>query len=672
MTVQRSACPLNCPDSCGFIVRKDKDKGLHVRGDKEHPLTKGFICSKGQALAERVFSPERLRFPLLRDQGSFKRISWEKAYSILAQKIKETLSEYGSWGILHHYDYGHNGVLRELDRRFFQALGGVTEPRGSMCWGAGYRAQEIDFGGVYSSDWADIRNSKLIVLWGKDPAVTNVHLVPYLLEAKKEGAKIIVINPIRVKSVDLAHEYIQVHPGSDGILALGVAHIILREGWIDWAFVREAVHGLEEYALRVKEFTPERVEDLTGVSVAQQLELAQQMSHSRPVSLLLGYGLQRYSGGGNSIRAIDALAAITGNIGKPGAGVHYAHQYHKGKLNSLNLDQNRFSSRTFPHPFLAEEVEKANPSIQLAVVTRSNPLVQQPNSLLWREVWRKIPFKVALDTTLTETARHSDLVLPVTTAFEDEDLVATSWSPVLQLTQKVVEPQGEAKSEAIIFTELAHLLGIGEDFPYTPEEWLDYVLAPAKEYGITLERLRQGPIRAPYIPEVAWSDLSFNTPSGKIELASEFALAEYGDRVSDPLLTHTTGGASSRYSELNSGNKVIEGQEYPWYLITPHPHHSIHSQFHETEGFNMIIHPKLAEKYYLSTGDYALVETEKGQLLARVSVSEDIHPQTVVLPEGNTVNGFGVNQLLGGKGSDYGESTPYYEARCQLRKWLVD
>lgn len=683
MIVQRSACPLNCPDSCGFLVRYTEEKGLQVHGDKEHPLTKGFICSKGQALAERVFSPERIRFPLLRDKGRFRRISWEEAYALFAQKLEETVKEVGSWGIFHHYDYGHNGVLRELDRRFFQALGGVTEPRGSMCWGAGYRAQEIDFGGVYSSDYTDLRHSKLILLWGRDPAVTNIHVIPHLLEAKKAGASIVVINPVRVKSVDLAQEYIQVHPGSDGILAMGLAHIILREGWIDWEFVRESVQGIDEYALRVKEFTPKNVEQLTGVSEARQEELARWISHARPVSVLPGYGLQRYTGGGNTIRAIDALMAITGNIGKSGAGVHYAHQYHGGKLNSVLLDESRYASRTLPHPFLAEEISKANPHIQLAVVTRSNPLVQQPNSLLWRELWRNIPFKVTLDTTLTETARHSDLILPVTTPFEDEDLVATSWSTMLQLTQKVVEPQGEAKSEPMIFTELARRLGLEKDFPYTPKEWLEYVLSPLKDEGITLEGLRQAPLRAPYIPEVAWSDLHFKTPSGKIELASERALAEYGDRVADPMLSAYKQGNrilqdpdnfqdTSDLHQEDCGSSALERQEYPWHLLTPHPHHALHSQFHESEGFHLYIHPSVAEKYYLSTGDRALVETEHGQLLAWVSVSEDIHPQTVVLPEGGTVEGFGVNQLLGGKGSDYGESTPYYEAHCQLRKWLVD
>lgn len=667
MTVYRSACPLNCPDSCGFVVELAQDQSLKVHGDKEHPLTKGFICSKGLASAERVFSPERILFPLLKEQGVFRRITWEKAYAILTEKIRETLEEVGPWGILHHYDYGHNGVLRNLDRRFFQALGGVTEPRGDMCWGAGYRAQQIDFGDVYSNDWSQVTQAKLIILWGKDPAVTNAHLVPFLLEAKKSGATIMVINPVRVKSADFAQEYLQVNPGSDGVLAMGLAHIILREGWLAWDFVRSNVHGLEQFAQRAKEYTPEKVAQLTGIPVAKQEELARKISHEGPVTILCGYGLQRYSGGGNTIRAIDALIALTGNIGKPGAGIHYGYRYHPQYLNTVKLDPSQYHSRTFPHPFLAEEIQKAHPPIHLAVVTRSNPLVQQPNSLLWREVWREIPFKVCMDVTLTETARHSDLVIPVTTAFEDEDLIATSWSPILQLTQKVIEPRGEARPEARIFTELAEQLGLKEYFPYTAEEWLKYVLAPVEEFGITLERLRQGPIRAPYIPEIAWQDLQFKTPSGKIELASELAQEEYGDGVADPLLEYSRHNLKP-YQQFRKS----QPQEYPWYLITPHPQHALHSQFQDLEGFRLYIHPRLAEKYYLVTGDQAMVETEHGQLIAWVSVSEDIHPETVVIPEGGTAEGFGVNQLLRGKPSDFGESTPYYEERCQLRKWLPD
>lgn len=656
MVVMRSACPLNCPDSCAFLV-EPSEAGLRLQGDRDNPVTRGFICSKGQALAKRVFSSDRLRFPLLRQGGGWKRVTWEEAYALLTEKIKQTLESVGPWGIFHHYDYGHNGVLRALDRRLFQALGGVTEPRGSMCWGAGYRAQELDFGGVYTSAWEDIAEAQTVILWGRDPAVTNIHIIPHLLEAKKRGARIIVVNPNRVKSTDFAHDFLQVRPGTDAALALGLGHIILRERWLDLDFVQKYVQGFEEYAHRVKDYAPERVEAITGIKQPQLMELAQRIGRSRPVSFLLGYGLQRYVGGGNTVRAIDALAALTGNIGWPGAGVQYAHQYHQGQMNSVLLPPERYRARTFPHPLLAEELIKADPPIQMAVVTRSNPLVQQPNSLLWREAWRQIPFKVVLDTVMTETARQADLVLPVTTVFEEEDLIATSWSPLIQYASKVVEPQGEAQPEPVVFTTLAKRLGLEADFPYTPREWIEHVIAPLKDDGITLEKLVDGPVYAPYIPKVAWAEKNFKTPSGKIELSSKLAQEEMGEAVAAYL-----------------PRTVIpeEVEAFPWNLLTPHPVKAMHSQFQEDEGFVVFIHPGLAEKRNLLPGNWAIVETLYGQLVAQVVVSEDIHPETVVVPEGTTAEGFGVNQLTIGHHPDAGESTPYYDIRCQIRKWYVD
>lgn len=659
MAWKRSACPLNCPDSCGFLVNYSEEKGLRVKGEKEHPITQGFICSKGQALAELVFSPDRLRFPLLKEKGRFKRVSWEEAYALLTGKIQDTLAQTGPLGILHHYDYAHNGALRALDQRFFQALGGMTEPEGSMCWGAGYRAQEIDFGGVYTNDWASLRQSKTIILWGKDPAVTNIHLIPHVLAAKNEGAHLIVINTTQVKSAELAQEYLRINPGTDGVLALGLAHIILSEGWLDWEFVRNHVYGFEEFALKAKEYEITQVVALTGITEETMNALARRISHSGPVSFLPGYGLQRYVQGGSTLRAIDALAALTGNIGKPGAGVYYAHQDHLEHLKFVTLPEEQYKVRRFPHPFLAESIEKADPPIQMAIVTRSNPLLQQPNSLLWKEVWSKIPFKVTMELVMSETARQSDLVLPVTTIFEEEDLIVSSWNPMLQVTEKIVEPQGETKPELEIFSELAERLGIGQKFRLTPSEWIAEIISPLHEYGITLESLRQGPMRAPYISSVAWVDLNFATPSGKIELASDLALKEAGERVASP------------WMEQDQVNLILSA-EFPYYLQTPHPRQALHSQFQEDEGFQMFIHPQLAEKFYLFPGDQALVETQQGQLLARVYISEDIHPQVVVIPEGSASKGVGVNQLIKGLSSDLGQSTSYYEARCQIRKWFVD
>lgn len=651
MVEVRSACPLNCPDSCAFWVELT-EQGLKVRGDKENRITRGFICAKGRALANQASSPERLHFPLLREGQGFKRIGWEEAYTRIAREIRQTLAEVGPWGILHHYDYGHNGVLRALDRRFFQALGGVTEPRGSMCWGAGYRAQELDFGGVYSSSWADLAHAQTIVLWGKDPVLTHPHLMPFLLEAKAKGTRLIAINPLKVKSAKFVDEYLQVRPGTDGALALGLAHVLLSEGWLDLPFVRERVLGLEDYAQRVKAYPPERTAEITGVAPKALRALARTLSHEKPVSILLGYGLQRYTNGGNTVRAIDALAAVSGNVGRSGAGVHYAHQYHKDHFNSLLLPMEGVHPRSFPHARIAENILRADPPVQLAVVTRSNPLVQQPDSYRWQKAWQSIRFKVVLDWVMTETARQADLILPIASVFEDEDIIATSWSPMIQYAQKVMDPPGEAKPEWEIFTECAKRLDLASHFPYSGREWLKYALEPLVAEGITLERLQEGPVWAPYIPEVAWADGKFLTPSGKIELSSALAAKELGDGVAD-------------YVPLQSES---EPSQFSYLLLTPHLGKALHSQFQEDEGFKAFLHPQTAAKHYLWPGDRVLVETAWGELTAVVQVSEAIHPEAVVIPEGDTEQGLGVNRLIPGRLSDLGENTAYYDVRCSLRK----
>jgi len=663
MTRWRTVCPLNCPDSCTLWVEPGSE-GFKIKGD-DNPITQGFVCKKGLAYAEKAVGADRIHFPLLKEQGYFKRISWDQAYEVMIQKVEEVIADTGPLGILHLFDYAHSGVLRGLDRRFFECLGGSTEPSGSMCWGAGYEAITRDFGAVYSSPWADLEKARLIVLWGRDPAVTNLHLVPYLLRARRNGAHIVVINPIRVKSCDFADEFIQVRPGTDVYLALGLGHILLRERWLDLDFVRAHVSGFEPYARLVGEISLPQVAALTGVDGETRRRLARLLRSNSPVSFVLGYGLQRYVHGGETVRAIDALAAITGNIGRPGAGIHYAHQYHWEHLNSLSLPPGRYRKRTIPHARLAEQLDRLDPPIKLVVVTRSNPLVQQPDSALWREKWAGIPFKITFDYVLSETARASDLVLPITTIFEEEELIATSWSPFLQYVEPVMAARGESKPEPVIFIELAQRMGL-KDFAFrTPREGIEYVIQPLAKHGITLDTLKAGVVLPSYIPEVAWADKQFKTPSGKVEL-----LDALPPELKQPLISPGPEDGGSRGE--NAGVVPPGRSEYPWFLLTPHPQQSIHSQFMDGEFFRIWVLPQLGKQRHLRDGDWALVETETGQLKGRVVFSTDIHPEAVVIPEGAVAEGLGVNSLIKGKLSTMGDSTCYYDVRCEIRKYLVD
>lgn len=710
----RSACPLNCPDSCTLLV-KYEENGLHVRGDMEKMGTKGFICPKGRALGGMVFSSDRLKYPLLKENGNWKKINWDQAYDILTEKIKETLEVAGSQAILHMFDNGHNGALRALDRRFFQALGGVTEPRGSMCWGAGFEAQLKDFGAVYSSQWEDLLNSKTIILWGRDPAVTNKHLIPILREAADQGTQIIVVNPLRVKSTVFAHDYVRVNPGTDGVLALGLSHIVLRERWLNFEFVKDYVNNFGPYAALVKEYPPERVQLITGVSVETQENLARRIAKQGPVMFYLGYGLQRYVNGGSTIRAIDALGAITGNIGKPGAGIFYSHQYHRENLNSLLLPPQSYEGRTVPHAHIPYALRQPNSEIpiKLAFVTRCNPLATQPDTESWRHLWHEIPFKVTLDIWMSHTAKLSDLILPVATIFEEEDLLATSWSYDIRYAQKVLEPQGQARPEFQIFTDLARRLGLEAYFPYEDaKEWLAYILEPLQKEKITLERLKQEAVKAPYIPNVAWKDKDFRTPSKKIELLDKSTFLskdkETMDNYFEKINVKTYLNNSHYYSENNAendthnineninakGQEIIKNKdskkilylddykefknykeevmEYPYILLTPHPDLALNSQFQLEEGLSAYIHPDTAATHYILPGDKIIVESEVGQAVATAYISEDIHQMTIVLPEGSTEDLIGVNHLIIGKLSDIGESTCYYDTFCQIRKWHID
>lgn len=685
MTAVRSVCPLNCPDCCTFLVEV-LDGEVKVHGDRQTMGVNGFICSKGKALGDVVYSPNRLKYPLLKSKDSWQRLSWEEAYDIIAGKIRQVLAGSGSQAILHMYDYGHNGALRALDRRFFQVLGGVTEPRGSMCWGAGWHAQLLDFGAVYSSDWEELLQSKTIILWGRDPAVTNKHLIPLLRQASANGADIIVINPNRVKSTVFSNEYIRVNPATDGILALGIAHVILKNRWLDVQYVRDYTDKFPFYTELIKEYSAERAALATGVPVEVIESLAWKISHERPVMFYLGYGLQRYVNGVNTVRAIDALGAISGNIGFSGGGVFYAHQYHKDNLNTFLLQPGSYHNRTYPHATMAYELlaESAHPKIELAFVTRTNPLVTEPDSRAWLRLWQSIPFKITLDYWMSQTASQSDMVLPVTTIFEEEDILATSWSNLICYAHQAVEPQALAKPEPIIFTELARRLGLGEYFPYTPSQWLEYLVKPLEKYGITFEDIKQSPVRAPYIPKTAWEEKIFRTPSGKIELitkdeyntGSNSQVEKYfrdGKQIQDKPAGRLSGKVL--FLEEYKISKQMLGlttPEYPYILVTPHPDMGIHSQFRAEEGFQAYIHPDTADKGGISPGDKIIVQTETGELTASVFVSDGIHPQVVVIPEGTTENNLGVNGIIAGKISSAGESTAYYDTMCKISKKHFD
>lgn len=667
--IVNSACPLDCPDRCSLQVEVEDGQATKISGASSHPITRGFACSKAQLQLSRLASPDRVTRPLLKQNGAWRPITWDEAYTVIVEKLTDILNQFGPQAILHLSGSGSEGLLQNFDKRFFNALGGVTKASGCICWGSGYQAQEYDFGGVRCHSWGDVVNAQTIILWGRDPMVTNQHLVPFIKSAKEKGAKVIVINPLRIASAKLADVHIAPKPGTDGALAMAIAHVLMERRALDFAFIHQHIHGFAEYAQRVKECTPQWAEGVTGVSAREIEQVAMIYANSMPSAIFLGYGLQRYANGGQTIRAINALAAITGNLGIPGGGVNYAHQYWKQIIASLAGKEFAQKNRHFPYAKMGSAILQASePPIKALFVSKLNPATQLPNSHLVKTAFKSIDFKVVLDFFMNDTAQEADLFLPVATSFEQSDIVLNSWNEYAVYSETVIPPRGQAKTELEIFATLAEKMGIGEIFGHkSPEEWLQQAIAPLAQFGITLESFKAGPVRCPNFPEVAWSDYQFTTPSGKYELYSQQALEEMGDPLP----------GFGALGPLGAEHLVTD---YPLHLLTPHTKYSLNSSLYTT-GINLDLpnypevqlHPEDARARYLALGDRVIIETTEGELCAVVVVSADVQPGIAVLPQGSWIkDDGGVNRLTSEVQADIGGGTAYYDCRCQVRKYHLD
>lgn len=658
--VYRSACPLDCFASCGLLVYKENGRIVDIKGDPDHPLTRGRVCGKALKHLHRQYSADRLLHPLLRRNGGWKEISWDETLDHWAGKLTEIKAAYGSTAVLHADASGSNGLLRGMGERFFNLYGGVTRPSGSLCWGGGIAAQELDFGERRIHDWDDLDNSRTILLWGRDPARNNIHLLGYLRRAARRGATVISINPVRVTGVP-GIRHVSPRPGTDGALALGMAHVIINRGLVDESFVRRHVHGYPEFADSLRDFTPERAAAICDVPAGEITDLAIRYAGHGPSAILFGFGLQRYTNGGGTVRCIDALAAITGNIGVPGGGASYSHGLWKQFFADLSGREHARAARTFPWPALARYILAADdPPVRCITVTRCNPVTQLPDTNRARAAFRSVDFTVVIDFFLNDTAAQADLVLPCTTFLEDEDLVVCSMNNYISYLPKVVEPPGQCRSELDIFTALARRMGLEEFGFYTAEQWLEKALAPVAGRGITLERLKQGPARNPDAERVAWADRRFPTPSGKYELYSQRAL----DRGLEPLPVYRA-----------PASLAGEGQDnYPLHLLTPHHRDFTHSQFWNLVSGDELeplpgaeMHPRTATGAGLEAGDEVWVETVRGRLRGVVKLAGDLRPGMVRVYQGRwySLKG-GVNLLTPDTVADLGGGSCYYDCRCRV------
>lgn len=673
MSVHLTACPRNCYCTCALRVHVEGGRIVRIEPDPANRATGEGVCLKGQSYAERVVSPDRILTPLRKrsDGAGFEAIGWDAAIEEIASRLARYREESGSHSVLHCAGSGTKGLLNEVGASFFRMYGGCTTTYGDLCWPAGLEATRLTLGkNEHNAPW-DLVHARGIVLWGKNPAETNVHQVAFLEEAQKQGARLVVIDPRRTPSAERADLLLQPRPGTDAALALAVAHVLFERKLVDRTFLEEHVLGFEEYAERVRDWTPPRAAKICGVSPAAIEELAELIGTVKPLTIVPGYGMQRWSNGGQTMRTILALVVLTGNLGRTGAGWSYANlQTHIfGERDPIAsyppaTDEGPFRVSISVARLGRDILETRDPALRMIWVERGNPLAQNPDTNTVREAFRSLDFRVVVDQFLTDTALEADLVLPAKSFLEQSDVIGAYWHPYLQLKRKVLEPPGEVKPESEIYASLARRMGFDAEaiaacFPEgdaAVDAWLEDKLAPFAD--VDLAPLEEGPVLSPAFEEIPFADLVFPTPSGKIELRSEEAARRW---EVDPLPAYV---------------EPIEPPRFPLFLLTPNRKDRIHSQFTnltmiaDVEGEeHASLHPDDAAERGIRDGDSIRLFNDRGEVRTRARLDHGLRRGCVAMPNGGWGSrGAGVNNLSLGRETDMGHGAAFHDNRVGIEK----
>lgn len=677
--IYNTVCPRNCYSSCGMQVKVENGKITDITAHPDNRATHMGVCLKGLSYINRAVAPNRIVEPLQYNAQSkhFEPISWDQALDTIASKIAKYKAESGPHSIFYYAASGMGGQLNSLATAFWKLVGGATTLYGNLCWPAGLEATRLTLGdNKHNAPW-DLENAKLIVIWGKNPAETNVQEMVFIQNAIEKGAKVVVIDPRRTETADKADSLYLIRPGSDAALALAIAHVLINQQLIDLRFIEKYVHGFDAFKQLVKAWTPERAQEITHIPADEIIKLAQLIGSIKPMSLLAGYGMQRYSNGGQTLRALMALCALTGNIGKPGAGWRYAN------LQSYVFDAVKEPLNYYPtadaSPFrravsiarLGEDMLKLHsPTLRMAWVERGNPLTQNPDTNKVKEAFEKLEFRVVVEEFMTDTAQAADIVLPAKNMFEQTDLVTSYWHPYIQLRQKVLDTAGQCKPESEIWYLLATKLGFSHDeiiksIPAPGEKNTEAFLRAKLEKagGLSWEALKEGPCLPKSHQEIAFEDLVFNTPSGKIELWSNEATTRW------------------KTNELPSFEELEELKDdeieaYPLFLLTPCTKNRIHSQFGnlpwiealEPEPFAMI-HPRDAADRGISQNSLMDVFNERGSIKVKANVTQGIKRGCISISNGWwNKSGGNPNILSNGRETDMGHGTAFHNNMVEVRK----
>jgi anaerobic selenocysteine-containing dehydrogenase len=549
--------------------------------------------------------------------------------------------------VFYYRDAGSIAGLKLVNDRLFNLLGGATFASGSLCGGAGIAGQTADFGLRTSHDPNDILNSELIIIWGRNPAWTNVHLIPLLKQARAGGSVLVLVDPVETATARLVDMHLAPVPGTDGLLALGLAGCLIEAGHIDRKFLARHTEGYGDFAKLVGRYELKAISEKTDIASHNIRKLANMLGRKKPAAILGGWGVQRHSNGANTYRLLDALGAITGNVGIRGGGVSHGMDETRWFDKGVQGAEYAAARREIPRPMTGRGMlESVDPPIEIAVVSGANPVNQCPNTGRVREAFEKTPFVIVMDMMMTDTATMADLVLPSTHFLQEQDVVASYWHNYLMPVNPAQARLGEEQTDLETFAAIGKKLGVGDMLTDDPEHYLEAMLRPLEGEGLTLEAVRRGPIRPRVAVDVPFADRNFPTPTGR------FRFVVY---VGEP-----AGGSDA----------------YPFSLISSHPHDRNHSQIageSDERVPDLRVARAAAERLNLADGDAVEVETRQGRLQCSVRLSDALREDTVVIYEGwwDRLGG-SVNRLTGDGLSDMGESATFYDARCRIVKKGTD
>jgi anaerobic selenocysteine-containing dehydrogenase len=693
--VVHAACPHDCPDACGVLITVEDGRATKIQGDPAHPVTRGFLCAKVAKYLDRVYSPGRVLYPMRRvaakgsgkrDAHDFERISWDQALSEIASRLKNIASEYGSEAIL---PYSYGGTLAALssasmDRRFFHRLGASQLER-AICSAAGEAGLKSVTGVKMGTEPEQFRQARYIIAWGANIHGNNVHLWPFIEEARRAGAQLVVIDPYRTRTAKCADWYLPINPGTDAALALGMMHVIIGEGLHDADYVAKYTNGFEQLCEKVKEYSPARVAQWTGISAADIEKLARQYATQRPAVIRVNYGVQRSEGGGMAMRSIAMLPCITGSWKEVGGGLQLslsgAWGLNRDALERTDLMQSALgrSARVINMVELGKVLNTlADPPIKALFVYGSNPAAVCPNhNEVTHGLRRSDLFTVVHEQFFTDTVDYADIVLPATTFFEQKDLQTAYGHYYLQVSNQAIDPLGECRSNVEVFRALANAMGFEEAcFRESVDEMIDVALNSPNPWlaGIDRARLeREGHVRLSFDgvksqagsaepkPFLPFQHGEFQTPDGKAELYNSVLAMQGLDPVAEFVAPE-----ESRHG--TSG--------FPLEMLARKADNFLNSTFSNLPSVQSMeepglldIHTSDASQRGIRDGDQVRVFNSRGELQLRARVNGAVQPGVVaaalnwakLTPEGRNIN-----VLTSEKLTDMGNSATFYSVLVEV------